>query len=525
MRPEFTLHDLLHNAVERDPGGAAVVDGSTEYTYEDLERASNSLGAALIESGVAKGDRVGVYMEKSWEAIVAMLAASRVGAAYVNINPLFKPPQVAYVAQDCDVRVLIGDSPKLDDLKPGTVRGTAFYRGERPGEESAGHLTDLAEVFGNADAPRAERQVSEIDLLTILYTSGSTGMPKGVATSQRNVVVGAQIVSSYLENTAEDRILSALPLNFDAGMSQFTTSLRVGATLVLQRSRLPGDLSRALRRHEITGVTGVPPLWALLLRSAKGIEAEPLESLRYIANTGGRIPQANLDNLRRLLEPSGTRIYLMYGLTEAFRSTYLPPEEVDRGSTCIGKAIPNTEILIIDREGRECVPDEPGELVHRGPTVAMGYWGNEEATLKAYRPNPLAPPELLDVERVVYSGDTVRRDEEGFLYFIGREDAMIKSQGYRLSPEEVENLLIGSGLVHEACAFGVEDPEVGQLVMAVVSLRDGEHKGAVEYIREHVIKNGPPYMVPKEIFVLDELPKTGSGKIDRKGISNAYANG
>jgi acyl-coenzyme A synthetase/AMP-(fatty) acid ligase len=380
-------------------------------------------------------------------------------------------------------------------------------------------------VLQNADAPRTERQVSEIDLLTILYTSGSTGMPKGVATSQRNVVVGAQIVSSYLENTAEDRILSALPLNFDAGMSQFTTSLRVGATLVLQRSRLPGDLSRALRRHEITGVTGVPPLWALLLRSAKAIEAEPLENLRYIANTGGRIPQTNLDELRRLLEPSGTKIYLMYGLTEAFRSTYLPPEEVERGSTCIGKAIPNTEILVINKEGQECAPDEPGELAHRGPTVAMGYWGNEEATRKAYRPNPLAPPELLDVERVVYSGDTVRRDEEGFLYFIGREDAMIKSQGYRLSPEEVENLLIGSGLVHEACAFGVEDPEVGQLVMAAISLKNGSENRAVEKIREHVIKNGPPYMVPKEIFVLDELPKTGSGKIDRKGITNAYANG
>jgi acyl-CoA ligase (AMP-forming) (exosortase A-associated) len=523
MRPEFTLHDLLHNSVERDSQKVAVVDGNAEHTYEDLERASNALGAALVESGVKKGDRVGVYMEKSWEAIVAMLAASRVGAAYVNINPLFKPPQVAYVAQDCDVRVMIGDSPRLDDLEPGTVPGTAFYRGERPGEETAEHLTDLAEVFRNGDAPRVERQVSEIDLLTILYTSGSTGMPKGVATSQRNVVVGAQIVSSYLENTAEDRILSALPLNFDAGMSQFTTALRVGATLVLQRSRLPGDLSRALRRHEITGVTGVPPLWALLLRSAKAIEAEPLENLRYIANTGGRIPQTNLDELRRLLEPSGTKIYLMYGLTEAFRSTYLPPEEVGRGSTCIGKAIPNTEIIVINKEGRECAPDEPGELVHRGPTVALGYWGNEEATQKAYRPNPLASPELLDVERVVYSGDTVRRDEEGFLYFIGREDAMIKSQGYRLSPEEVENLLIGSGLVHEACAFGVEDPEVGQIVMAVVSLKDGGGDGSVEKIREHVIKNGPPYMVPKEIFIQDELPKTGSGKIDRKGITNAYA--
>jgi acyl-CoA ligase (AMP-forming) (exosortase A-associated) len=522
--PEFTLHDLLRNSVERDPSRVAIVDGDAEYTYEDLDRQSGALCAALQEAGVERGDRVGVYMEKSWEAIVAMLGASRAGAAYVNINPLFKAPQVAYVAHDCDIRVMIGDSAKLDDLEAGTVPGTAFYRGKPPHEAVAGTLANLAGVLSNGDAPAEERQVSEVDLGTILYTSGSTGMPKGVATSQRNIVVGAQIVSSYLENTSQDRILSALPLNFDAGMSQFTTALRVGATLVLQRSRLPGDLTRGLRRHEITGVTGVPPLWALLLRSSKAIEEDPLRNLRYIANTGGRIPQANLDELRRLLEPVGTKIYLMYGLTEAFRSTYLPPEEIERGSSCIGKAIPNTEILVINKEGRECVSEEPGELVHRGPTVAMGYWGNEEATRKAYRPNPLAPPELLGVERVVYSGDTVRRDKEGYFYFIGREDAMIKSQGYRLSPEEVENLLIGSGLVHEACAFGVEDPEVGQLVMAVVSLKDGAAENARERVRDHVIQNGPPYMVPKEIFVLDELPKTGSGKIDRKGISSAYTN-
>src|SRR4051812_14531229 len=248
MHPEFTLHDLLHNSVERYPDKVAIVDGNNEYTYEDLDRQSNSLCATLQEAGVKKGERVGVYMEKSWEAIVAMLAASRAGAAYVNINPLFKPPQVAYVAQDCDVRVMIGDSTKLDDLEAGTISGTAFYKGETPREEAAAGLTDLAEVLGSGDAPKEARQVSEVDLGTILYTSGSTGMPKGVATSQRNIVVGAQIVSTYLNNTKEDRILSALPLNFDAGMSQFTTALRVGATLALQRSRLPGDLLRALRR-------------------------------------------------------------------------------------------------------------------------------------------------------------------------------------------------------------------------------------------------------------------------------------
>jgi acyl-CoA ligase (AMP-forming) (exosortase A-associated) len=526
-RPEFTLHDLLYNTVERDPQKAAVVDGDAKYTYEDLERQSGSLGAALAEAGVGRGDRVGVYLEKSWEAVVAMLAASRIGAAYVNVNPLFKAPQVEYLAGDCDIRVLIGDTPKLEELQPKTVQ-TAFYRGAEPEGRAARTYLDVAEAL-EGEGLKEDTNVSESDLGTILYTSGSTGMPKGVSTSQRNVVAGAQIVSTYLENTPEDRILSALPLNFDAGMSQFTTALRAGATLYLLRSRLPGDLLKALRRHEITGVTGVPPLWALLIRGAKSIREKPLSHLRYLANTGGRIPQANLDELRDLLEPTGTRIFLMYGLTEAFRSTYLAPEEIHRSSpeqgNCIGKAIPNTEIMVIKRDGKEAAPGEPGELVHRGPTVAMGYWGNEEATQRAYRPNPLAPPELLDVERVVYSGDTVIRDEEGYLYFLGREDAMIKNQGYRLSPEEVENLLLSSGLVHEACAFGVENPAVGQDVIAAISLRNGVEEGAVDRVREYAINNGPPYMVPKEILLRDELPKTGSGKIDRKGISSAYSNG
>ncbi|HZG62484.1 MAG TPA: acyl-CoA ligase (AMP-forming), exosortase A system-associated [Rubrobacteraceae bacterium] len=523
MRPEFTFNDLLHNSVERDPGKVAIVDGKSEHTYEDLSRESDALAAALQDAGVAKGERVGILMDKYWEAIVAMLAATRIGAAFVNVNPMLKPPQVRYIAEDCDIRVMIGDSSKLDDMEPKTAE-RAFYRGEKPDSPGvSGELVDLAEVLHGGDKPK-NVSVSEVDLATILYTSGSTGMPKGVSTSHRNFVSGAQIVSTYLENTSDDRILSALPLNFDAGLNQFTTSLRVGATLALLRSRLPGDLLKGLRRHEITGVTGVPPLWSLLLRGSKSIEEEPLTRLRYIANTGGRIPQANLDELRRLLEPSGTKIYLMYGLTEAFRSTYLPPEEIDRGTECIGKAIPDTQIMVINKQGEECAPGEVGELVHRGPTVAMGYWGKEEATRKAYRPNPLAPPELLDVERVVYSGDQVRRDEEGFLYFVGREDAMIKSQGYRMSPEEIENLLIGSGLVHEACAFGVPDPNVGHQVMAVVSLKNGGDEDVLEQIREYTVKNGPPYMVPKEIIVRDELPKTPSGKIDRKGISNAYAN-
>jgi acyl-CoA ligase (AMP-forming) (exosortase A-associated) len=517
--PEFTVHHLLHNAVERNPNKVALVEGDAEYTYEDLARSTSALCAAFMEAGVQKGDRVGVYMEKSWEAVVAMLAASQAGAAFVNVNPLLKPPQVQYIAGDCDIRVLVGDSAKLDTLEPAMV-GTAFYKGDEPSTSVAGSLRDVAEVLREGGDGHPERTVLETDLGTILYTSGSTGLPKGVATSQSNLVVGAQIVSTYLENTEDDRILSALPFSFDYGLNQLTTSIRVGATLILQHSRLPGDLLRGLRKHEATGLAGVPPLWALLLRSAKALEEQPLEHLRYITNSGGRIPQSNLEELRRLLP--NTKIYLMYGLTEAFRSTYLPPEEIDRGTECIGKAIPNTEILVINKDGQEAAPGEVGELVHRGPTVAWGYWGKEEETRRAYRPHPFAPPELLIQEQVVYSGDLVQRDEKGYLYFVGREDNMIKTQGYRLSPEEVENLLVSTGVVREACAFGITDPDLGQQVVAVISLRDGD-ESSVDPVREYCVKNAPPYMVPKEIHVENELPKTPSGKIDRQTVRNAYA--
>jgi acyl-CoA ligase (AMP-forming) (exosortase A-associated) len=516
-RPTFTLDDLLLRAAEEHGERTAIVDGKSSYTYTDLLAASDSLATALLDAGVARGDRVGIYMQKSWESIVAMLAISQAGAAFVNVNPALKAAQVAYIAGDCDVRLLIADTDKLDALEPGTVP-QAIHHGPTPKQAGS---TDLAAILGQPGRGERRRLI-ETDLGTVLYTSGSTGMPKGVAFSERNLVVGAEIVSTYLENTPDDRILSVLPFSFDYGLNQLTCAIRVGASLVVQRSQLPGDLLRGLRQNEITGLAGVPPVWSLLLRNAKSLEAEPLTALRYITNSGGRIPQVNLDALRRLLP--GTRIFLMYGLTEAFRSTFLPPEEIDRGSECIGKAIPNTEILVI-KDGRAAEVGEVGELVHRGPTVALGYWGNQEATDRVYGPNPLAPPELLEVERVVRSGDLVRRDADGYLYFMGRNDEMIKSGGFRISPEEVENLLIASGVVHEAAALGVDDPDgvVGQVVLAVISLRDDAPEDALQVIRDHMVANAPPYMAPRDIVVVDELPKGASGKLDRPAIRRAHA--
>jgi acyl-CoA ligase (AMP-forming) (exosortase A-associated) len=521
MHPEFTFQDLLANSLERDADKTAIVDGDHALSYADLDRQSSALAAALLESGVRRGQRVGVYMEKSPEAIVAMLAASKAGAAFVNINPLLKGQQVAYIVGDCDVRALIGESERLSTLDDGLVE-TAFYKGDgAPGVAGAAH--ELTGVLESGAEPTGAPRVQENDLSSIIYTSGSTGMPKGVALSHRNLVAGAQIVSTYLENTPEDRILSALPLNFDAGLNQFTTSLRVGATLALQHSRLPGDLLKSLRKHEVTGLAGVPPLWPLLIRNRKSLEAEPPEHLRYISNTGGRIPSSQLEELRRLL-PS-TNIYLMYGLTEAFRSTYVPPEEVERGfEGCIGKAIPDTDIWVVTEDGREAEDHEIGELVHRGPTVALGYWGKEEATRERFKPSPFTPDEIVDKERVVYSGDLVKRDEDGFLYFVGRNDAMIKVQGYRLSPEEVENLLVATGQVNEACAFGLPDESTGERVIAVVSFKDNAENGDVEHLREYCVANAPQYMIPRQILVHEgDLPKGPSGKIDRTKIKETYS--
>lgn len=519
MHPEFALHHLLHNSAERYPERPAIVEGDTEHTYEELERRSDALGAALIEEGVRKGERVGIYMEKSWEAAVAILAVSKAGAAFVNVNPILKPSQVSYIIGDCDIQVMVGDSDKLSSLEAGNIRA-AFYKGDEPPAGIEGSVSSLEEVFRLGGRP--EREVLETDLGAILYTSGSTGMPKGVSLSQRNIVASA-LMPTYLENTKDDRILSALPFSFDYGLNQLSTVLQAGAALVLQNLRLPGDLLKNLREQRITGVAGVPPLWTLLLRSKKKLEEHPLEELRYIANSGGQIPQANLDEMRRLLPH--TKIFLMYGQTESFRSTYLPAEELDRGSDCIGKPLLNTEILILNEAGEECAPGEVGHLIHRGPTVTLGYWNREEQTRDTFRPHPFSPPELVGSEKVVYSGDRAQRDEEGYIYFVGRESQLIKPQGYRLGPEEVENLLTSSELVEEACAFGLPDGEAGEQVAAVISLSNGQDENTLESLREFCVRNAPPYMVPKKIEVWEELPKTASGKLNRPEIRDGFSAG
>lgn len=520
MQPDFTLYHMLLNSVERNPDKTAIVDGARRYTYEDLWKQASSLAGTLQEQGLRSGDRVGIYLDKNWEAVAAMFGVIQAGGVFVNISPLLREAQLRHIMLDCGVRGLIGNMEMLQPLDLPQVEFT-LYTGEvsDSGPPWSGRTAPLGPALENG-ARTTKFSAIENSLSTIIYTSGSTGRPKGIMLSHRNLVAGAEIVSTYLENTADDRLLSVLPFNFDAGLNQLTTMIRVGGTLVLQRSRLPGDILRNLRRESITGLGGVPPVWILLLQNRRSLCDKPLTELRYITNTGGMIPNGHLQELRQLLPH--TKIYLMYGLTEAFRSTYLPPEEIDRGPSCIGRAIPNTDIWVVNAEGQECAPGEVGELIHRGPTVALGYWGDEEKTRSVYRPNPFAPPELQSSDQVVYSGDLITRDEEGFLYYIGRRDELIKTQGYRVSPQEVEEIIYENPSIHEAVVFGEADGAHGQSITALVSLKDGTSCGE-DQVREHFTQIAPNYMVPKKIHILSELPKTSTGKFDRSILKELYA--
>jgi acyl-CoA ligase (AMP-forming) (exosortase A-associated) len=366
----------------------------------------------------------------------------------------------------------------------------------------------LSALLGDAVDPPPPSRAIDADTAAILYTSGSTGRPKGVVLSHRNLLVGAESVSTYLGNDGDDVILAALPLSFDAGLSQVTTAFAAGAHVVLVNYLLARDVVRLCARHGVTGLTCVPPLWIQL--AAADWPAEATASLRYFANTGGRMPRSTLTRLREIFPQASP--FLMYGLTEAFRSTYLDPSEVDRRPDSIGKAIPDAEILVLQPDGTPCGPGEEGELVHRGALVAQGYWGDAARTAERFRPIP-GGPDWRAPELAVWSGDRVVSDEEGFLYFVGRTDDMIKTSGYRVSPTEIEEVAYDSGLVRDAVALGLPDDALGHRVVVVVSPAAEElEPGALLAAFRHKL---PRYMVPAEIVVRAELPRSPNGKFDR----------
>ena len=524
MSESTLLHELLYVAAERAPSAPALTYGESCLNYGELREAVSRFANGLLSTGLARSDRVAIYLEKRFETVVASFGAPAAGCVFVPLNPLLKGDQVGFILADCDVRVLV-TSPQRLDLVLSALDHCPALRHVVLTEPPPSPPALPAQIQCHSwrewmQAPsRWAHRVIDTDMTAILYTSGSTGRPKGVVLSHRNMVAGGKSVASYLGNHGQDTLLAALPLSFDAGFSQLTTAFHAGARVVLLNYLLPKDVLRAMERERVTGLTAVPPLYIQLTQfewpQAIG------EHLRYFANTGGRMPRETLDLLRARVPRAAP--YLMYGLTEAFRSTYLPPEEVDRRPDSIGKAIPNAEILVLREDGSACADDEPGELVHRGALVGLGYWNDAEKTAERYRLLPGRPGGLQLPEYAVFSGDTVRRDAEGFLYFIGRRDEMIKTSGYRVSPTEVEEILYATRLVGECVAFGVDDKALGQSIQVIATPAPGQEAVDVPLLLQECRKRMPAYMVPSGCeTAIGPLPRNPNGKIDRKLLSSGW---
>ncbi|WP_136679344.1 acyl-CoA ligase (AMP-forming), exosortase A system-associated [Neptunomonas sp. XY-337] len=517
--PEL-VGDLIHYKASQTPAAPALQFKDTTYTYAELAEEVSRFSAQLLEDGLQKGERIAIYLPKIPQAVVAMFGASRAGAVFVPINPLLKPNQVAYILKDCNVRVLITATDRFkllrEELEHCHDLRTVTLTDDKPLPDETHHLA-VQRFAQEISTQQSLPTVIDADVAAIMYTSGSTGNPKGVVLSHRNMIAGANSVATYLVNTPSDKLLAVLPFSFDYGLSQLTTAFSVGAQVVLMEYLLPRDVIKAVARYGITGLAAVPPLWNQLADLPWPDEAA--QCLRYITNSGGAMPIATTQKLQASLP--NTDFYLMYGLTEAFRSTYLPPDQVNIRPESMGKAIPNAEVMVVREDGTECAPGEVGELVHRGSLVSLGYWNDPAKTAERFKPAPAKAAELTLPELAVWSGDQVKRDEEGYLYFVGRKDEMIKTSGYRVSPTEIEEVLYSSGLIKEAVALGIPHPQLGQAVVLVMT-----HEQPVEErdILSAMQKELPNFMLPKAIYFVEALARNQNGKIDRKTLYTTYAN-
>ena len=489
----FPLDHLTRCGV-RD--AAALIVGEKQLSYRGLDEAVGSTAAALLAKGLAPGDRVATWMAKTELACVMPLAAARAGLVHVPINPVLKHAQAAHILADSGAKLLIANRARLESLGQGDLA-----------EADAVALEDWQD--GDDALPPSSHDPGE--LVALLYTSGSTGRPKGVMLSHANLWLGAVAVPHFLELRPDDRTLCVLPLAFDYGQNQLLGAWACGSCAIAFDYLLPRDVVRAVGSHEVTVLAGVPPLWLQLAEQDWG---EAGASLRTLTNSGGHLPEPLVRRLRGLFPQA--KLHLMYGLTEAFRSASLDPALVDEHPDSVGAAIPFTELMVVRPDGTEAAPGEEGELVHAGPLVAQGYWKDAERTAERFKP---APAFSKMGGTAVWSGDTVVKGEDGLLRFRGRDDAMIKVSGNRISPTEIEEAALASGAVSDAAAFGVADERLGQAIVLVAVARGGGEEGLRAYLRREL----PPHMQPQRIVWKEKLPVGPNGKLDRAALKAEIA--
>lgn len=518
-RADAPIWELLWANLPTRSDKVCLVDAERSATYADVALEADQLAARLCHLGIVAGDRVIVQFRKGIDEVVAMLAAWRLGAVMVNVNHQWTVDQLVYVAADCRARAAIVSTASARALRAATLPETleqVIGRGVVPDDDQRFSAWTPDMVISDGFVAHSADPGA---LTAIIYTSGSTGKPKGVMLSHRNIRIGAISVAQYLGLNESDRLLSILPYSFDAGLNQLTTMLLVGGTVVHQPVVLAAEIIATARRHGVTGIAGVPPLWSMIVRYLIDVPTA-LPELRRITNTGGKISP---DILKAIPDAfPNAKVFLMYGLTESFRSTYLAPEKFEAKMGSIGQAVPHSQVYVVRAGVGRAGPGEQGELVHAGPLISLGYWERPTDTAARIRPCPELAAEIGG-QNVVWSGDLVEVDEDGDLWFVGRMDDMIKTMGFRVSPTEVEDAVARTGFSLECVAFGREDADRGQVIHIACGLQDGVDP---EAMRAALRQTMPSYMLPSQIFLWPgSMPRTASGKLDRPAVIAACGNG
>jgi len=515
----MVVHDFLTGCARRWPDKEACITSERRLTYAQFEAEATQCARALVDAGIEKGDRVGVFLENRTEAAVAIFGILRAGGAFVMINPTTKPDKVCYILNDCAAKAVVaparaGAAIEAIENEVASV-GAIFTCGTVPKNSpppGAVPRFDFATRIAQFPTSPDPVRCIDMDLAAIIYTSGSTGRPKGVIMTHRNIIAAATSVSDYLENVPEDIILNVLPLSFDYGLYQLLMAVKIGATLVLERSfAYPYQIVQRIKDEAVTGFPGVPTIYAMLLQMEE-LDPAMFDSVRFITNTGAALPVPHIKRLGSLFR--NARIYSMYGVTESKRCSYLPPEELERRPASVGRGMPNEEVFVLDDDGNPVAPGEVGELVIRGSNVMQGYWELPEATAEVLRPG------RYPWEKVLYTGDLFKTDEDGYLYFVSRKDDIIKSRGEKVSPREVENVICEIPQVQQAAVIGIPDEILGQAVKAFVVLTPGAELDERD-IMGHCTRRLESFMVPKAVEFRDDLPKTSSGKVKHKALGMA----
>jgi len=504
------VHDFLERSAERYPDKEAIICDDRRVTYAQIEAWSNQLAHALIRRGIGRGDRVALFLDNSIEAAVGIFGVLKAGGAFVVINSLVRKDKLAYMLNDCAAKALVTHNKYLpmvqESVRSVEAVGSLLVNGLQEADGIAEPL--YATMDAECDTPPAAGCI-DMDLSSIMYTSGSTGFPKGVIMLHRNMVSASTSVITYLENVHEDILLNVLSLAFSYGLYQLLMSVQLGMTLVLEKSfAYPQRVIEHMERERPTGFPGVPTVFAVLLRQ-KDIEERDFSSVRYLTNAGAALPPSYIPRLERVFP--NARLFSMYGQTECKRTLYLRPEDLAARPTSVGKAIPNEEVWIVKEDGQPAAPGEVGELVVRGSNVMQGYWDKPEETAATLRPGK------YPWETVLYTGDLFKMDEEGYLYFVARKDDIIKSRGEKVSPKEVEAAIHEIDGVAEVAVVGVDDEILGQAIKAYVVTGNGFTVTAKQVLA-HCRSRLEAFMVPKYIEFLDELPKTVTGKVRRASL-------